>query len=347
MATVAPAPPTSIRDYIKSIVTTDPATALELALAETDRQRAVLERQREEAASKADVELDEHGRFVAKNLAGLESIGRMYAKSDLVPDHYKNNPSNCAIAAQMAMRCKVDVFLFMQASYIVHGKCGIEGKLVIAMINASGQIKGRIRWKFEGEGKSRKCTAYVVDAFSGETLEQTVTWDMVEAEGWHLEKKSQKSKWMTLPEMMFKYRSATFLARTSFPDVIMGMHTVDELEDIEETPPPRKPVKSLDDLTNHMLGNGKDDDGGAGDDTTTVAVQQMETTSTAETTEPEKMRGLEGVKEMMMAVTDSQKTINDIARGIRKDRILTADEEFQLDEMAEAHKERIRGKSEG
>jgi len=58
--------------------------------------------------------------------------------------------------------------------------------------------------------------------------------------------------------------------------------------------------------------------------------------------EAEKPTGLDGVKEMMAAVTDSIKTISDIARGIRKERTLTAEEEFRLDELAESHKERIR-----
>lgn len=233
MSTVALPAPKSYADYVRTIVESDPKTALELALAESDRQRFALQRVQEELRAKSEVELDQHGRFVAHTLAGLLTIGKMYAESGMVPKHYENMPGACAIATQMAMRCKVDVFLFMQNTYPVGNKIGIEAKLVIAMLNASGQIKGRVRWTpVSGTGKDRKCTAYVVDNETGERLEQTVTWEMVEAEGWHKSKGTQTSKWMTLPDLMFQYRSAAFLCRTYYPDVLMGMHTVDEIEDM-------------------------------------------------------------------------------------------------------------------
>lgn len=350
MATVTDAPTKAqtYREYVESIVSTDPKTALDLALAETDRQRFALQRAQEELRSKAEVELDEHGRLIAHNLAGLMAIGRMYAESGMVPEHYRDKPGACAIAEQMARRCKVDTFLFMQNTYPVGNKIGMEAKLAIAMLNSSGKIRGRIRWSpIEGTGKDRKCTAYATDATTGEIIEETVTWAMVEAEGWNKSKGTQSSKWMTLPDLMFKYRSAVFLCRVNYPDVLMGMHTSDELEDVQAADITiRKSVRSLDDVT-EMLNDSHGKDVTESESSEDSQSENTAGKSDTEPTEPEKPRGLEGVKEMMMAVTDSQKTINDIARGIRKDRILTADEEFQLDEMAELHKERIRGKSEG
>lgn len=256
--TATAAPPKTYAEYVRSICDSDPSAALELALAETERQRFALQKAQEELRgknadlqAKAEVELDEHGRFVAKNLAGLMSIGEMYAKSGMVPAHYKDQPGACAIAEQMARRCNVDTLLFMQNTYPVQNKIGMEAKLVIAMLNASGKIVGRIRWTFSGTGDNRQCTAYVTDKDTGEKLEQTVPWSMVVAEGW-----TKNPKWKSMPDVMFQYRSAAFLARVYYPDVLMGMHTADELEDVALAEPlaPRKPMKSIDELTDRLEG---------------------------------------------------------------------------------------------
>jgi len=57
-----------------------------------------------------------------------------------------------------------------------------------------------------------------------------VTWAMVEAEGWA---SKAGSKWKSIPDLMFRYRSAMFLARLYCPEVLLGMHSVDELHDIQ------------------------------------------------------------------------------------------------------------------
>lgn len=333
--------PSTVADYITRLSEADPKTALEIALAETERQRAIAAQQQEESRSRAEVELDDRGNFKPKNLAGLWRLGVMYSKSALVPDHYKNKPDDCAIAVQMALRCKVDILTFLQSSYIVHGKPGIEAKLAIAMINGSGQIKGRIRWKFEGEGRTRKCTAVATDALTGDLIEQSVTWAMAEAEGWT---KKSGSKWLTIPDLMFQYRSAMWLARTNFPDVLMGMYTTDEIEDVEpEQQPERKPVTSLDDLTARVTATRNTEPVTTRE---TEPVQAVETpkpeTKTDEPVTTEKPSGLAGVKEMMCAVVDSLRDITSIANSIREQRTLTTQDELLLDEMVDSHHERIR-----
>lgn len=51
---------------------------------------------------------------------------------------------------------------------------------------------------------------------------------MVKAEGW-LDKSG--SKWKTMPDQMFQYRSASFFGRIYAPDVLNGMHSVEEIKD--------------------------------------------------------------------------------------------------------------------
>lgn len=201
---------------------------------------------------KADVELV-NGDWMPRNLDGLWRLAQVYAQSEMVPECYRNKPAECAIAIQMALRCRVNIMTFLQASYMVYGKPGIEAKLATALLNASGKIIGRVQYAMEYDkaGKPIACTASVTDAETKELVEgPKVTWEMAKAEGW-VDKKG--SKWLTMAGPMFMYRSATFLVRVHYSDVLFGMSTTDELEDMIqgelEIPPERVAGETKSDAT--------------------------------------------------------------------------------------------------
>lgn len=159
----------------------------------------------------------------------LWRVSQVFAASQLVPMHYQQKPNDCFVATQMALRLGTDPMMFMQNTYVIHGKPGMLSQLVIALINARGPFCGPIQWKFTGKGDTRACTAYAKHKATGEICEATVSWDMATKEGWTTKK---GSKWQTMPDLMFQYRSAAFLGRLYCPECLMGMRTVDELNDI-------------------------------------------------------------------------------------------------------------------
>jgi len=171
----------------------------------------------------------------------LHRVATMFSRSDLVPIHYKNKPENCMLTIQMAMRLDLEPLMLMQNTYIVGGRPGMEGKLVIALVNTRGPFTGPIEWEFDDEENPKKCTAFATHKVTGNVCSATITWKMVEAEGWS---KKAGSKWKTLPAQMFRYRSAVFLARAYCPEVTFGFPTVQELQDIGE-PERKRPVSPL------------------------------------------------------------------------------------------------------
>jgi len=65
----------------------------------------------------------------------------------------------------------------------------------------------------------------------GDKLEgPRVTMQMAKDEGWI---SKSGSKWKTMPDLMIRYRAASFWGRLYVPDIMMGMHTVEEVEDTE------------------------------------------------------------------------------------------------------------------
>lgn len=171
-----------------------------------------------------------------------KNVGEMLAKSTMVPEQFRNNMGNCIIALNLADRVGVDVFMMMQSMYIVHGRPGIEGKLVIALIEASGRFSPLEYEVKESQKKTIKnvlrpdsCIAFATDLKTGRIIRgPAVTWEMVEAEGWNKDKGAgNPSKWVTLPDLMFRYRAATLFGRVHCPGALLGLQTREEIEDIE------------------------------------------------------------------------------------------------------------------
>lgn len=165
--------------------------------------------------------------------AHLQRLATLFSNSKLVPEHFRGDMPSTFVGMQMALRLQVDPMMFLQSSYIVHGRPGIEGKLAIALINRSGIFEGPVQWRFTGQPKTPEwaCTAYAKHKKAGEICEVSVSWQMAKDEGW-IDKKG--SKWLTMPDMMFRYRSATFLGRLYCPEVLMGLNLVDELREMPE-----------------------------------------------------------------------------------------------------------------
>lgn len=165
----------------------------------------------------------------------LWRVAQLFSASQMVPAHFQNQPSNCFIALQMAMRMDVEPFMFMQASYIVHGKPGLEAKLVIALINSSGLFSDPLDYEIEGDDpfhKNYRVRAFAKRESTGKVIYGPwIDWKMVGAEGWD---KKNGSKWLTMPGPMFQYRAASFFGRLNCPERLMGMQTKEELDDTPE-----------------------------------------------------------------------------------------------------------------
>lgn len=158
-----------------------------------------------------------------------QSRANVYAQSDLVPKEYRKNIANVMIATNMAKRMGADVLQVMQNLYIVHGKPGWSAQFLISMFNESGDYTS-IRYRFTGEKgtDSWGCIAYCTELATGDEISGTeVTIAMSKAEGWG-------TKWKTMPEQMLRYRAASFLIRTTAPQLGMGLQTKDEIEDVEQ-----------------------------------------------------------------------------------------------------------------
>jgi len=173
----------------------------------------------------------------AAALRHFTAAATVFAQSQLVPKHLQGKVQDCLILMNMAMRMQEDPLLVLQNCFVVSGTPGFKTQFLIARANASGQLKSKIRWnverlepavlKLEGfEMPNLRVTAQAVDNF-GELMEASVTSDMAIREKW-----TSNPKYRSMPEHMLRWRAAAFLIRLYMPEVMMGMQTIEEIEDV-------------------------------------------------------------------------------------------------------------------
>ena len=151
----------------------------------------------------------------------------MYAKSNLVPDAYRNKVENVMIAMQMARQMKANVLMVMQNLYIVKGNPAWSAKFMIACFNACGKFSS-IDYNFNEE--KTECFASCVEYSTGIVKRgPTVSMKIAEKEGWL---KSGSSKWHSIPELMMRYRSASWMIRSLAPELTMGFLSKSEVDEV-------------------------------------------------------------------------------------------------------------------
>lgn len=157
-------------------------------------------------------------------------MSKALAASTIVPKDYQNNPSNTLIAVEMSARLHTSPMMVMQNLYIVNGRPAWSSQYMIAMINSSGKYKTELQFEISGKGDNLSCYAWVEDKNGHKVVGPTISMGMAKAEGW-IDKNG--SKWKTMPEVMIRYRAASFFARLYCPDMIMGIYSADEAKEME------------------------------------------------------------------------------------------------------------------
>lgn len=172
--------------------------------------------------------------IVEREFSMQQRKAKVLASSTIVPKEYQNNIANCMIAMEMSQRLGAGELEVMQNLHIIQGRPSFSASYLIAQVNTSGILKGRLKFRMTGEvGKdNRGCIAYGECAETGDLLEGTeITIALAKKEGWE---SKNGSKWKTMPEQMLMYRAASFWSRIYAPDATMGMHTSDEIAEIPE-----------------------------------------------------------------------------------------------------------------
>lgn len=171
------------------------------------------------------------------NFMMATQMAKALANSTVVPREYQNNFANGLVAIEIAQRLRTSPLMVMQNLNVIQGRPSWSAQFLIAMVNGSGKYDMELQFDEKNkngkpfscqcwtERKGRKVTGIIVDM------------DMANAEGWV---QKNGSKWKTMPQVMLRYRAASFFARMNCPELTLGYYSQDEAidGDFKEYPVP-------------------------------------------------------------------------------------------------------------
>lgn len=189
----------------------------------------------------------------AKLLSSSTLVPAAYRANDDKKIENKNAIPNCVIALNMACRMGADPLMVMQNLYVVEGRPSWSSQWIIAAINGCGRFsplrfeikslgekeveysvtewvnRERTTKKLKATVQNIECVAWAIEKESGEKITSpAVSVEMAVKEGWY---GKNGSKWQTMPEVMLRYRTASFFGKLYAPELLMGLQTVEEIQD--------------------------------------------------------------------------------------------------------------------
>ena len=192
-----------------------------------------------ENTQKQEVAVAEQRNMVADLSSGIYSssdtfklayqMAKGLSESTLVPMQFQKNPANCLIALEQSNRLGISPMAVMQNLYIVQGRPSFSSSFIIALINSSKKYDMELQFdEEEKDGKPYACTCWT--ELNGRRVSGIkITMDMADKEGWL---KKNGSKWQTIPQVMLRYRAASFFARMNCPELSIGLYSKEELDDM-------------------------------------------------------------------------------------------------------------------
>lgn len=213
-------------------------------------------------------------------------IAKMMAFCQFMPDHLvrdrDKNPlpenravANCMLVLGQAMRWKMDPYNVAGETYVVSGKLSYQGKLIAAVVNARGRLAAPLDVIYSsGKGDNLAAVIYgsksVIPATAKELFKKYANDEDYEA----LTElkfmgvmairvtvgqcKTNNGMWTKDPAQKLFYTGATKWARRYCPELMLGVLTDDDFEQMaagNASQPPIQPgeqLRTLDELTNKV-----------------------------------------------------------------------------------------------
>lgn len=169
----------------------------------------------------------------------MDMANLMSTSGFMVKDIYRNNPGACmgliAVCAPYGMNPLQVSWKTYQASKTADAPIAYEAQVIVAMINASGAVRGSLRYKYDGEGQARRCCAYAT--LKGDT-EAVEVWSPM------ISQITVKNSplWKNDPDQQLAYYTGRSWVRRYKPEMLLGIYDVDELDGVRIGPEAAKDI---------------------------------------------------------------------------------------------------------
>ncbi|HHQ4916305.1 TPA: RecT family recombinase [Aeromonas hydrophila] len=193
-------------------------------------------------------------------MASIDKMAAMMASGKAtVPQHLRGNQADCFAICLQAVQWGMNPFPVAQKTHLVNGTLGYEAQLVNAVVVNSGVIKGRFDYEFFGPwerviGKFKEVQSK--DPEKKGAVYRLPDWNFADEKGCGVKviaalangqvrevelllqqaRTRNSTLWADDPKQQLAYLGVKRWARLYTPDVILGVYSVDELEEREINP---------------------------------------------------------------------------------------------------------------
>ncbi|MUG90165.1 recombinase RecT [Bombella sp. ESL0385] len=183
-----------------------------------------------------------------RNFSELMQFADMAARSGMVPKDYNGKPQAVVIACQMGAELGLAPMQSLQNIAVINGRPSVWGDTLLALVRSSPVCED-VEEKIEGEGEKRTaiCIATrrgkkpVVGRFSVQDARRAGLWD-------------KQGPWKQYPERMLQMRARGFALRDAFPDVLRGLITAEEAQDmVIDVPAKEQPEEKAKRLADELI----------------------------------------------------------------------------------------------
>ncbi len=205
----------------------------------------------EQKTALAPIRVGERGLQV-QTLEDMWRWAQYVVKSGLAPDSFKT-PEQVVVATQYGRELGFSLMQGLRSIAVVNGRPQIWGDAALALVKQSGLSK-EYKETLTGEGDKMVAKTHSVRVYPN-GIEDTVDSEFSVEDAKTAGLWGKRGTWTTHPKRMLKYKSRAFNLRDNFPDVLCGLHLVEEMEgeEYEALPAPscdtpkranRKPVEN-------------------------------------------------------------------------------------------------------
>lgn len=156
----------------------------------------------------------------------MEFSKLMALMGQAVPKHCHNNAGVCLAICLQAYEWQMNPMAVASKSYVVNDRVAYESAVYHSVVLRRAPISGRVKREYLGNGPSRQCRVWAKLADSEDIVDYT-------SPAISSIKVQNSPLWKSDPDQQLFYFSVRSFARAHFPDVMMGIYTVDEMMDSE------------------------------------------------------------------------------------------------------------------
>jgi hypothetical protein len=181
--------------------------------------------QTEEQESRATVKFNPSSGFEFEDLDGMFRAAQCYLQSGFAPKAF-TTPQQLIICWARGAELGLRPLQAIDGLTVINNRIGIMGDLALAMVRQKGELAD-YKKVWEGQGDDLTCTV-TLQRQGGEPHDYTFSVREAKQAGiW-----SRNPVWPQYSKRMTYYRALGFGLRDEFSDILKGLYTTEELEDL-------------------------------------------------------------------------------------------------------------------